>query len=204
MPLALLLFDEDHVYQDHFDITHDVNDIKKADLVVFPGGSDWSPSLYRELPHPRTSVSYRTDFRQFSVAKEAMRLGKKMAGHCRGAQLMCILNGDKLVQHVTGHFATHGIITNKGDRLKVNSIHHQMMLPTKDYALLAWSENNLSSAYESTDRFGAIECLKVEKEPEAIWFRKIKGLAVQWHPEWMQVESEGYKYYQELIKEFLL
>lgn len=204
MPLALLLFHEPHVYQNHFDITYDPNRIDEADLVVFPGGGDWNPSYYGKIAHPQTRWSDITDRVQMYVAREAIKQGKKMAGHCRGAQLMCILNGDPLIQHVKHHFGTHLVNTHHGNTIKVNSIHHQMMHPTKNYQLLAYSSEVLSPIHETVDEDGEVAAVPVEVEPEAVWFDDIKGLAVQWHPEWMETHSDGFKYYQDLIEEFLV
>ena len=177
MPLALSLGVEEHVYSKYFDVTNDIEMLPKADLVVFPGGGDWHPSFYGKEPHPNTYSDFRYDEFTWIIAKQAICSGKMLAGHCRGAQLLCILNGDRLIQHTTGHTnGLHDITTNRGNMLKVNSIHHQMMLPTKNFELLAWSSENLSDRYETTDDMKNILHLQIEKEPEAVYFNKIKGL----------------------------
>lgn len=211
MPLALLLSREEHVYEKYFDITFDTLQLPKADLVVFPGGSDWNPQYYGKLPHPNTSSYRQTDEYQMYIAREAIKRKKKLAGHCRGAQLLCILNGDTLIQHVTGHVGgTHAMEIVDGRVIRVNSIHHQMMAPREDFKLLAWSHSLLSDRYETTDKNGEIDIQApliindLIREPEAVYFNKIKGLAVQYHPEWMGESTDGYQYYQELIQEYLL
>ena len=204
MPLALLLFHEAHLYEKYFDITYDTAKLAQADLVVFPGGGDWSPHYYGKVPHRYTSFHHNTDAMQMAVAREAVARKKKIAGHCRGAQLLCILNGDKLVQHVSHHHGSHDITTKDGEEYLVNSIHHQMMIPTKNYELIAWSKERRSTCYETTDMLGGIENVYMEKEPEVVYFKDINGLAVQWHPEWMDPNSAGYKYYKKLIEEYLI
>jgi len=204
MPLALLLFHEAHVYENYFDITYDPAKLAQADLVVFPGGGDWSPHYYGKVPHKYTSFSPQTDSFQMAIAREAIARKKKLAGHCRGAQLLCILNGDKLVQHVDRHHGSHPIMTKDGSEYLVNSIHHQMMIPTKNHELIAWSKENRSTKYETTNMFGEIENVAMDKEPEVVYFNDINGLAVQWHPEWMDPRTDGYGYYQRLIEEYLV
>lgn len=122
------------------------------------------------------------------MAQEAIRLGIPVLGICRGAQLLCALDGGTLWQHVDGHAGDpHGIVFKNGMRGWTNSYHHQMMRPTKDAKILAvspplskkkWAED---PDYPETGFF--------PEEPEIVHFPKINALGVQGHPEWLPEDS---------------
>ena len=78
--------------------------------------------------------------------------------------------------------------------------------PRGKYELLAWAQG-LSYKYE-TGR-GSIFPKKghgaeLFSEPEAVYFPATKCLAVQFHPEYMNEDTGGYIYFQDLLKEFIL
>jgi hypothetical protein len=82
--------------------------------------------------------------------------------------------------------------------LSVSSAHHQMMNPfgTK-HDLIAWATEKQSHCYLS-EREKEIE---MSVEPEIIYFPEVKGLAVQWHPEFMNERDEAVIYLKNLIQE---
>jgi len=73
----------------------------------------------------------------------------------------------------------------------MNSCHHQMCypyeLPKSNYEVLSWT-SGLSKRYEADVKLEfpafAIDIEGNFKEPEMIWYPKIKALGVQGHPEW--------------------
>lgn len=178
--------------------------LQKGDVVVFGGGEDISPFLYNQVPSIYTSASSpsRRDLLEsvyFNMAKENKI---PMIGICRGAQLICALAGGSLIQHVTNHAGRdHKMMTDTGREIVVCSVHHQMMNPfgTK-HKLLAWASQVLS-------KFHLIEGeknVKMEKEPEVVFFEDIKALGIQYHPEFMVASDEAVIYAKELIKEYIL
>lgn len=174
-------------------------------LVVFTGGHDVSPELYNEIRHKTTLTNSRRDDLERGFFDECVREGIPMVGICRGSQFLTVMNGGKLLQNVDNHaiIGTHPIITNGGTTIDVTSTHHQMMLPRGDYDILAWSDN-LSDKYENG--YGVISPNPKTsfKEPEVVYYAKTKCLAVQYHPEYMNEDTEGYRYFQRLIKEYSL
>src|ERR1700744_3795301 len=104
--------------------------IEQADIVIFGGGADITPERYGEQPGKRTYCSPAKEKQEVEDFKIAQSLGKKCLGICRGLQLLCTLAGGKLIQHISNHGGCeHTIDTFDGNRVKVNSLHHQMVNP---------------------------------------------------------------------------
>jgi len=183
----------------------DDHDWSKIKLVVFTGGADVDPSMYKEKIHPKTCSDINRDKVEAEYYHAAIKNKVPMVGICRGSQFLTIMNGGSLVQHVTKHAiaGTHSISTKDGETIEVTSTHHQMMFPKGNYKMLAWA-HGLSHQYE----FGATTAHSKNgtfmKEPEVVWFPKAKSLAVQFHPEYMNSDSLGYLYFQDLLKEYVL
>lgn len=167
------------------------------DALALWGGTDIDPKYYLEDCHPRTSynsISMR-DFHEWKLMEEAQKRDIPIIGICRGAQFLCAFAGGKLIQHCTGHNGgQHNITVKTEDGLStmgVSSAHHQMLYlgdlrEGEDYELLAWSDKPLSSRYDGKDE---TEQLVQPFEPEVVYFPKIKGFAIQGHPEWMHKKS---------------
>lgn len=180
-----------------------VNRLDKADLVIFPGGADIYPGVYKKKANSLTSYNVNTDVRQIAIMKRAIELGIPMIGICRGAQLMCAIQPKgMLIQHMN-HPGTHTLYTYDGEVLSVNSLHHQMQYPfhmePTDYKILGWTAR-LSNVYFGED---SETQLKVEREPEIVYYPKIKGLAIQHHPEMMAFSSKSNVYLRELVDKFM-
>ena len=106
-------------------------DLQKADVVVFTGGADVTPSFYGSEPHPTT---YNDKFRD--ATEEKVFLGSSHTlriGICRGSQFLCVMNGGVLYQDVDNHCRPHSLIytdeTGLDTVCRVTSTHHQMMYP---------------------------------------------------------------------------
>ena len=162
-------------------------DLTKEHTLVVWGGADISPILYG---HPISSFTHAgppstRDQKEWALMKGAKALGIPIIGVCRGAQMLCALAGGTLIQHVDNHAGTdHYVYTHdRGDNyISVNSLHHQMMNPEGvEHELLAWSMTNLSKRYIVKDD----QQFYMEKEPEYIYFPKVRGHAIQWHPEFL-------------------
>jgi hypothetical protein len=113
--------------------------------------------------------------------------------------MLCALAGGFLIQDVSNHGRSHRATTKEGIEFTVSSLHHQMMYPFDvEHELLAWSTEKRSEYYLGQD-----ELLTVNIEPEAVWFPKVKGFAVQWHPEFMDNNAPATQYIQSKLEEFL-
>jgi len=149
------------------------------DFVLFTGGADISPEIYGEKntaswPNPR-----RDDFElgAYQTFKD-----KKKLGICRGAQLLNCLNEGKMIQDIKGHTGGRHFVKDLDmDNLrKVNSCHHQQIVPSKHVKVVAESVDGL-------------------RVPEVIWIEQDQALGIQGHPEWEQPTED---YFFELIERY--
>jgi len=114
------------------------------------------------------------------------------------AQLSCVLSGGSLYQDVNNHLVNHSIsLIDDGTVFDVTSSHHQMMDPfslnEEDYDLLAVSTEAESTYYTKCYTQPGIQVKGIPAEPEIVYFKKTKALAIQCHPEWM-VYDEDYEF----------
>jgi gamma-glutamyl-gamma-aminobutyrate hydrolase PuuD/gamma-glutamylcyclotransferase (GGCT)/AIG2-like uncharacterized protein YtfP len=190
-----------------------VNNMEDADLVCFTGGEDVDPALYDDVEGYKTYFNKQRDDFELQEYEKAKALGKPMIGICRGSQLLCVLNGGKLIQHMN-HPGGHNITTNDGQVIEATSTHHQMQypfnLPEKEYELLAWA-NELSNCHldghnqEIKFPSFAFHDNRI-KEPEIVFYPKNKCLAIQMHPEYFDpsLPSVTLTYLRNLINTKLL
>lgn len=180
----------------------------KPDLVLFGGGLDINPKVYRhnnvaslcDGPH-----ICRRDLYERTIWETIKRLGIASLGICRGAQLSCVLSGGVLYQDVSGHGSTHNIQFEDGSVMPMTSTHHQMMLPfgTK-HELIAWA-NEIQSHKYTMDRYAkeAKQYPIPEKEPEIVYFPETRALAVQGHPEYWDAKHPTVTKVRQLVNKYL-
>ena len=165
-----------------------VDKLEDAQLVVFTGGEDVTPSFYGCLKYLTTYSNPERDKEEKAIFDRINPETQVVYGCCRGSQFTCVMNGGKLVQDVTNHArgVTHDI--TDGNRIyQITSTHHQMQYPFNlsktDYDIL-FTSFNISSSHYFGD--GIIAELIYDKEPEIVYYHKKglpKCLAVQGHPE---------------------
>jgi len=154
--------------------------LERLDGIVFPGGADVDPGHYAEERHPKTEVNADLDQLEFAAARWAVNSDKPVLGICRGQQLLNVVTGGSLVQHVENH-RQHGDRTALtqtltvapdsrlrevfgADRFDVNTMHHQAVGRLgRGLRAVAWSED------------GTVEAVESDAHP---WM-----LMVQFHPE---------------------
>src|SRR5688500_6178895 len=72
--------------------------------LVLTGGPDVDPALFGEDAHPATyGVDREIDEFEAGLAVECMRRGRPVLAICRGMQLLNVVLGGTLVQHVDDH-----------------------------------------------------------------------------------------------------
>lgn len=190
-----------------FDVSRaDQIEYYSIDVLVFTGGVDVDPWLYGEEPHPTTFYSPARDDREVAIYQAALRRGVRMCGICRGSQFLTVMNGGLLVQHIDNHGipGTHqvrdmsGIV---GGDVGVTSTHHQMMYPFN----LASDTYQILAGCSITDKVQGMPdgYDDLPLDVEAVWYPNTKCLCVQFHPEYMPKDSDGYKYYQALLSAFI-
>lgn len=137
----------------------------EVDLVCFTGGSDISPYMYGEENISSHPSPVRDEFEK--QVYEAWVGKVPIVGICRGAQLINVMNGGKMIQHVSGHGSgSHAIFDASGTKIgMVNTCHHQVMV---------MPDNGR----------GSVLAVSSEGYPEIVYFEKDRAFGVQGHPEW--------------------
>jgi carbamoylphosphate synthase small subunit len=122
------------------------------------------------------------------------------AGICRGGQLLNIMNGGKMYQHVDGHTSDHYMTEIASQRLiKVSSVHHQMMIPADNAEIVC-----IASTSKFKQRANQISNIKMnDPDPEVIYYPDDKALCFQGHPEYGPHECREY-FFELLHKKFNL
>jgi gamma-glutamyl-gamma-aminobutyrate hydrolase PuuD len=162
----------------------------EADMFQFTGSgdSDVSPELYREAPHRMTKPDRGRDKMEGIYYQLARKSNIPMAGICRGAQFLNVMNGGWLWQHVNGHNKPHYITDQlTGESYLVSSIHHQQMrVPQNKAIVLATAGESTFREWCSKDKKEGTVCINPKKESdvEVVLFPETKCLCVQYHPEY--------------------
>lgn len=145
----------------------------KLDLLVFTGGSDLNPKLYGEEPDGAYGWNDERDALEVAVYR-AFSGHVPMAGICRGAQLLTVMNGGRLLQHKEGHSGDHPVkVARYNDYLTyaLREDHHQCLLPTDDGEILGRDAR--------------------DDNIEIVYFPEKMELAFQGHPEWGCATTEN-------------
>lgn len=187
-----------------------IDDIKNADLVIFTGGEDVYPGYYGDHVGSKTHYNKTRDELEVIYFEGAMKYNKLCIGVCRGSQLLTVLSGGRLIQHVTNHAisGTHKItIIDENRDIDITSTHHQMMYPfnlnDQEYKIIAKSKSDLSTTYLNGDdeEYSFYKANFVE--PEIVYYRRTNCLCIQGHPEYMDKKSQAVMFINVLIDEFL-
>jgi gamma-glutamyl-gamma-aminobutyrate hydrolase PuuD len=187
---------------------HKVNNVKNSkdiDLVLFTGGEDVNPAHYNENIGKYTHINSNRDKKEIDTF---YRFKDKsfLLGICRGSQLLTILSGGKLIQHVEGHCRDHSMVLNNSLKYNITSSHHQMIYPfdlnEKDYELIGYSEYFQSKTYLNGNN-EEIELSKDFLEPEIVYYKNTNALCIQGHPEWSHCEKRTSNMCLNLIDKYL-
>lgn len=188
---------ENTFFAEEWDVYYDTDIVKRKpdfDFIAFTGGADIHPRLYNEEPHHTVHFNLERD--AFEIEMYEKYKDKKKLGICRGGQLLNVLNGGKLWQHVTNHErGVHPMRDWLGRVTITSSVHHQMMIPKlPDGKVLAWTHER-SSRREAMNRSEITR----QDDPEVVWYEKDQALCFQGHPEFGP--SECTRYFFELIND---
>lgn len=184
------------------DLVWDLEDT--PDVILYAGGVDINPALYGEKPLPTTQqpnlLRDGMEILQYQIGRE---WGAVNLGVCRGAQLLNVLNGGKLWQHVDGHNKDHGVRVKGPDKYQhyvhlageLTSSHHQMIIPPRNgnerhnpfeivAEAMAVYNNAEERAHQRWMRNTSDKRIPDRKEIEGIWYPNTQSLGVQFHPGW--------------------
>ena len=178
-----------------------VGPLEDADLIQFVGGEDVDPALYNETRHAATFSNPARDSIEAKIFYDNVG-HTPVAGICRGGQLLNVLCGGKMWQHVNNHAlqGTHEA-TNLigGEVLRVTSTHHQMMIPHASARVLL-----IADVATSKERPVYSEVGKKSDDIEALFYEEQKVLCFQPHPEYLAVGSDCQSLYFDYLRNFLL
>ncbi len=99
----------------------------QCDGVLLAGGSDINPKMYSQEAVPETKVTNPLrDLLETKIIKMVMTDKKPLLGICRGMQLVNVVLGGSLIQHVEGHMVPEGssydnVSTYHGNKMIVES-----------------------------------------------------------------------------------
>jgi putative glutamine amidotransferase len=166
------------------------------DGLMLTGGGDLSPEMYGQAPDDKVyGISPIRDRFETALVAEAQERGIPILAICRGMQLINVLRGGSLFQHIDAHWQTrpsdeieHDVAIDPASRLAavvggsvmgVNSYHHQAV-------------DSLGSSLRITARAG--EVVEAFEDPEA------DLIAVQWHPEHLfRVSADNHALFDDLV-----
>jgi putative glutamine amidotransferase len=155
--------------------------VDRLDGLLIPGGPDLDPGLYGEATHPVTrAMSPDADRAELALVRAALDVELPVLAICRGMQLLNVLHGGTLHQHlpdVTGH---------DGHRPRTPSFelgHHRLKLQSGSRIAGVLDEDEPESAchhHQAVNRLGAgltatgwaqdgtVEAIEVTDHPFAI------------------------------------
>lgn len=189
------------------------NDLMLADLCVFTGGEDVSPSKYGEKPIRECGrPNLQRDDYEAGVYQNCLEFKVPMVGICRGAQMLNVLNGGTLWQHVDNHGTSHSVrdlIT--GDTYFATSTHHQMMRPAHNGEVIAVAHPTAKPVTFKTDSICTVRLADGitqlpgadDSDPEVVWYEETQSLCVQFHPEYLKAADGCRPHFIRYINEFL-
>ena len=150
-------------------------DLAGADALVLSGStSDVNPRLYGAPADPRTVVTdLPRDLRDAAAMRRALASDLPVVGICRGAQLLSVLFGGSLTQHVEDHVdVVHAVTTAPGSAAR-RALGARPAIPSDHHQAVDRLGRGLRVTATSPD--GLVEAVEVPGRRLA--------LGTQWHPE---------------------
>ena len=157
------------------------------DALVLSGGGDIDPSRYDGKRHETNySIDQERDTLELELARRVIDSSIPTLGICRGAQILNVVQGGKLIEHIPDEVGvkvlhrapprepvTHGVKLKPGSRLA-------KILGRDQFDATSWHHQALRGAAAGFDAVahapdGTIEAIEMPSHP---WM-----IAVQWHPE---------------------
>jgi gamma-glutamyl-gamma-aminobutyrate hydrolase PuuD len=150
------------------------------DGLVVSGGPDVDPAAYGAEPHPQTRTQPTRDAGELALLRAALERDLPTLAICRGSQLLNVVRGGDLVQHLPetvgddkhkqtpGTFSEHGVRVDLDSRLgslvgnhdPVKSHHHQGFGRVGEgLRESAWAEDGTLEAIEDPTRRFAVGVL---------------------------------------------
>lgn len=156
------------------------------DGLIICGGKDVDPARYGQAPHPETDEPRPDrDALEDELLNAAIRRELPFLGICRGAQMLNVIRGGDLIQHLPevvgdnryqkgkGNFSRIPVEIESGSLLETVLNNDSPVGAMYHHQAIGEVGEGLKVVARTED--GVIEALQLEEVPF--------GLAVQWHPE---------------------
>jgi putative glutamine amidotransferase len=194
-PLIIPTLKDDSILEEYLSIAHGF---------LFIGGSDYDPRIFGHPLHEKTILTRIRPMWDIILGQKALATKLPILGICAGCQLLNLVTGGQLIQHLSNADTYHrnGLIhkaaltnnaywmaegvtldDNSNNVFTVNSFHHQAVMPDqlgKNIIISALADDNTVEAIELDDKNRMV-------------------LGVQFHPE--RMGELGMGYFNLLIKE---
>ena len=161
--------------------------LEVIDALILTGGGDIDPSRYNGKRHETNyAIDQERDALELELGRRVIASGMPTLGICRGAQILHVVQGGKLIEHIPDEFGekvlhrapprepvTHSVKLKTGSRLA-------RILGRDQFDATSWHHQALRGAAAGFDAVahapdGTIEAIEM---PSHRWL-----IAVQWHPE---------------------
>ncbi|MFN0037909.1 MAG: gamma-glutamyl-gamma-aminobutyrate hydrolase family protein [Burkholderiales bacterium] len=161
--------------------------VEALDALILTGGGDIDPDHYRGRRHETNyGIDLERDTLELELGRWVMTSGLPTLGICRGAQILNVVRGGQLIEHIPDevgesvlHRAPPREPTPHGIRLKAGS-RLAGILGQEAFEAASWHHQALRGVAQGFEAVGhapdgTIEAIEMPSHP---WL-----LAVQWHPE---------------------
>ena len=159
--------------------------LEAIDGLIISGGPDVSPEQYNQHPGPMTGEFYpNQDETEIGLISEALERDLPLLGVCRGMQILSVVHGGTLHQHLDdtpgheghggydGTSTDHSVIVEQdsllcslmGKSFSVNSTHHQGVSDPGSLTISAVAGHD--GLIEAVERRDKKFCLGVQWHPE--------------------------------------
>ncbi len=158
-----------------------------VDALILSGGGDIDPARYNGKRHETNyAIDQERDALELELARRVIASGMPTFGICRGAQILNVVQGGKLIEHIPDEVGEkvlhrapprepvmHSVKIKPGSRLA-------QILERDQFDATSWHHQALRGAAAGFDAVayapdGTIEAIEMPGHP---WL-----IAVQWHPE---------------------
>jgi putative glutamine amidotransferase len=160
--------------------------VARIDGLVVSGGPDVDPARYGQAHGPHTqSPAVERDAWESALVRAARAAGLPLLGICRGMQLLNVVLGGDLVQHLPdrvghedhspepGRYSHHPVVPVPGTALAAVLGEDKVDVPTYHHQAVDRIAPGLRASAHAFD--GTVEAVEAEDGPFL--------LGVQWHPE---------------------
>ncbi len=167
------------------EVVTECEDLCSVDGVILCGGSDVHPKYYGQPIDGASGIDEERDEREIRIARECIEKKIPLFGICRGHQLLNVLFGGTLIQHLpnveyhnkkgSDHYIIHEVRSERGsafwelygEHFVTNTSHHQAI-------------DRLGEGLRAT-------LLAPDGVIEGVEHVALPIIAVQWHPERMML-----------------